>query len=252
MVWLSPFPHPPPLRPKFIAKRGKKNLTKNSLDVVPNSLGQVSSAIEGRRIRSSPTASTGRRSGSIQGRAFSAPRKHSVTRLRGERMSRDDVDDLTQALDESPRKVRKASLLGNREADGKESIRLEAEDDALPDLRRTLSLELGPRIQASTSGLAFEDDEGHGNDNHYDLWNTRAGTRSSSDNSQSRKMVLGRQQSEISFARKTNRAFGQEGWRNVAVEDSWVFFDVDADGMAGRRSRGGGGGGGVVVGRRSN
>ncbi|KAI9775908.1 MAG: hypothetical protein M1839_000697 [Geoglossum umbratile] len=200
----------------------------NSLDVVPNSLGQVSSAIEGRRALSS-SAGTARRSGSVQGRAFSAPRKHSVTRLLGERVSREEMDDLTQALDESPRKMRKASSLGNRETTGKEGSLLE-EEDVLLDLRRALSLDLtAPRIQASTSGLVFADEDDL--QKEVDLWSSRSG-------SNSRKVILGKQQNEISLARKSNRAFGQEGWRNVAAEDSYVFSDGTRGSRGGRESLG--------------
>jgi hypothetical protein len=139
------------------------------------------------------------------------------------------MDDLTQALDESPRKMRKASSLGNREATGKESSLLE-EEDVLQDLRRALSLDLtAPRIQASTSGLVFADEDDL--QKEVDLWSSRAG-------SNNRKVILGKQQNEISLARKSNRAFGQEGWRNVAAEDSYVFSDGTRGSRGGRESLG--------------
>ncbi|KAH0537797.1 hypothetical protein FGG08_005479 [Glutinoglossum americanum] len=226
----------------FIANNSYKKVRTLTLELVRwiGGYKHVSSAIEGRRAHSSPTG-TARRSGSVQGRAFSAPRKHSVTRLLGERVSREEMNDLTQALDGSPRKTRKAASLGNREAISKERIaRLSEAEDTLPSLRRAISLDPAPRIQASTSGLAFGNEEGE--DNNLDLWSARA--ESSGDRQQShRKLVLGRQQSEISLARKSNRAIGQEGWRNVAVEESFVFVDV---GVGTKGSSGG------IIGRRAS
>ncbi|KAH7070452.1 hypothetical protein BKA63DRAFT_579027 [Paraphoma chrysanthemicola] len=79
----------------------------NSLDVVPNSVAQVAMAIEEKRTanhyqrgRSSPRL--GRRpSQSVQGRAFAAPRMQSLDRMRARA---EDIQELGQVLDQSPRK----------------------------------------------------------------------------------------------------------------------------------------------------
>ncbi|KAF2742760.1 hypothetical protein M011DRAFT_481384 [Sporormia fimetaria CBS 119925] len=89
----------------------------NSLDVVPNSVAQVAAAIEERRTAracyqplTSPRRSR-RSSHSIQGLAFAAPRIQSLDRARAQA---EDLEDLTQTLERSPRKLepkRKNSLV---------------------------------------------------------------------------------------------------------------------------------------------
>ncbi|KAL6157919.1 hypothetical protein ACJBU6_03729 [Exserohilum turcicum] len=73
----------------------------NSLDVVPNSVAQVAQAIEEKRTaRHSPRL--GRRpSQSVQGRAFAAPRLQSLKRMRAQEEA---IQELSQALEQSPRK----------------------------------------------------------------------------------------------------------------------------------------------------
>ncbi|KAJ4304578.1 hypothetical protein N0V90_000104 [Kalmusia sp. IMI 367209] len=79
----------------------------NSLDVVPNSVAQVAAAIEEKRTahmyqRGQSPPRLGRRSSrSVQGRAFAAPRMQSLDRLRAQA---EDIQDLGQILDQSPRK----------------------------------------------------------------------------------------------------------------------------------------------------
>ncbi|KAF2125755.1 hypothetical protein P153DRAFT_299551 [Dothidotthia symphoricarpi CBS 119687] len=79
----------------------------NSLDVVPNSVAQVAMAIEEKRTahtyqRGSSPPRLGRRpSQSVQGRAFAAPRMQSLERMRARA---EDIQELGQVLDQSPRK----------------------------------------------------------------------------------------------------------------------------------------------------
>ncbi|KAF2824997.1 hypothetical protein CC86DRAFT_395356 [Ophiobolus disseminans] len=76
----------------------------NSLDVVPNSVAQVAIAIEEKRTaqrgQSSPRI-VRRPSQSVQGRAFAAPRMQSLERMRARA---EDIQELGQALEQSPRK----------------------------------------------------------------------------------------------------------------------------------------------------
>lgn len=95
----------------------------NSLDVLPNSVAQVAAAIEEKRLcqrrrapalesnrkhvrqrsNSSPARMTDidRRPSYTQGRAFAAPRQHSLDRQRAEQAQ---MDDLQHTIDNSPRK----------------------------------------------------------------------------------------------------------------------------------------------------
>ncbi|KAF2030600.1 hypothetical protein EK21DRAFT_111691 [Setomelanomma holmii] len=78
----------------------------NSLDVVPNSVAQVAMAIEEKRSanyqRGRSSSRLARRpSQSVQGRAFAAPRMQSLDRMRARA---EDIQELGQVLDKSPRK----------------------------------------------------------------------------------------------------------------------------------------------------
>lgn len=79
----------------------------NSLDVVPNSVAQVAMAIEEKRSAQasqraqSPTRLGRRPSQSVQGRAFAAPRMQSLERMRARA---EDIQELGQVLEQSPRK----------------------------------------------------------------------------------------------------------------------------------------------------
>lgn len=77
----------------------------NSLDVVPNSVAQVTAAIEEKRTHESfPRARSPSRLGrrpSAQGRAFATPRMQSLERMRAHA---DDLHKLANMLDCSPRK----------------------------------------------------------------------------------------------------------------------------------------------------
>ncbi|KZM24815.1 uncharacterized protein EKO05_0003453 [Ascochyta rabiei] len=79
----------------------------NSLDVVPNSVAQVAMAIEEKRTAhkhqrgQSPPQLGRKRSQSVQGRAFAAPRMQSLDRMRAQV---EDLQELGQILDHSPRK----------------------------------------------------------------------------------------------------------------------------------------------------
>ncbi|KAH9873193.1 hypothetical protein J1614_005591 [Plenodomus biglobosus] len=76
----------------------------NSLDVVPNSVAQVAMAIEEKRSHQriqSPNHLGRRPSQSVQGRAFAAPRMQSLERMRARA---EDIQEIGQVLDQSPRK----------------------------------------------------------------------------------------------------------------------------------------------------
>jgi hypothetical protein len=79
----------------------------NSLDVVPNSVAQVTMAIEEKRTTHtfqgghSPPQIAHKKSQSIQGRAFAAPRMQSLGRMRAHAR---DLQELGEILDRSPRK----------------------------------------------------------------------------------------------------------------------------------------------------
>ncbi|KAJ4406363.1 hypothetical protein N0V91_004571 [Didymella pomorum] len=79
----------------------------NSLDVVPNSVAQVAMAMEEKRTAhtyhrgNSPSRLGRKRSQSVQGRAFAAPRMQSLDRMRAQVQ---DLQELGKILDHSPRK----------------------------------------------------------------------------------------------------------------------------------------------------
>ncbi|KAL6709321.1 hypothetical protein ACN47E_001728 [Coniothyrium glycines] len=80
----------------------------NSLDIVPNSVAQVALAIEEKRtvhaLQHNPSSSSHLRrrpSLGVQGRAFAAPRMQSLDRMRARA---EDLQEIGQALDQSPRK----------------------------------------------------------------------------------------------------------------------------------------------------
>lgn len=84
---------------------------KNSLDVVPNSVAQVATAIEEKRgyhdvsTDGSPAHRIPRRPSttqSVQGRAFAAPRMQSLDRMRSQQQ---EILKLGEVLDSSPRKL---------------------------------------------------------------------------------------------------------------------------------------------------
>lgn len=83
------------------------DLDQNSLDVVPNSVAHVAMAIEEKRTAytsqrdPSPPRLGHKRSKSVQGRAFAAPRMQSLGRMRAQAR---DLQELAEILDHSPRK----------------------------------------------------------------------------------------------------------------------------------------------------
>ncbi|KAI9812174.1 MAG: hypothetical protein M1827_004840 [Pycnora praestabilis] len=139
----------------------------NSLDVLPNSVGQVAAAIDGKREHRSRGARKyhsrqSQSSHSVQGRAFSAARKHSLSRLTPQTVTSNDIRDLTNILDGSPRKVRKARSLeshhtqsnwvGDYESGGTRGHR---------NLHQASSATLrGPKLRAGTSGIGFTNSSG--------------------------------------------------------------------------------------------
>ncbi|KAH3932060.1 hypothetical protein HBI56_185980 [Parastagonospora nodorum] len=149
----------------------------NSLDVVPNSVAQVAMAIEEKRslhTHQRNPSMTRRPSQSVQGRAFAAPRMQSLERMRARA---DDIQDLSQALDQSPRKFtlhrtnsnwdyrtppsnRKGRILGDGEAaDLKDRLRRVCSNATVgskPNLHRDSSTR---SHRGTTSALGFREAE---------------------------------------------------------------------------------------------
>ncbi|KAL8783308.1 MAG: hypothetical protein Q9195_009429 [Heterodermia aff. obscurata] len=127
-------------------------LEPNSVDVPPNSLAQVATAIEYKHrdhvsINGSPYRYT-------PGRAFAAARERSYNKARAATLSSREIRDLTLRLDGSPRKIihRRSHMgAGFRNAPARNNR------DNLSTLRPRASLDsYGPSLQRSTSGLAFD------------------------------------------------------------------------------------------------
>jgi hypothetical protein len=152
----------------------------NSLDVVPNSVAQVAMAIEEKRSaqshqrgQSSPRLAR-HPSQSVQGRAFAAPRMQSLDRMRARA---EDIQELGQALEQSPRKYtlrrinsdwdyrtppsnRKGRILGDGEAadlkDRLRRVRSNATTGSKPNLHREGSTK---SRRGTTSALGFREAE---------------------------------------------------------------------------------------------
>lgn len=149
----------------------------NSLDVVPNSVAQVAIAIEEKRTcrrGQSPKHLSRRPSQSVQGRAFAAPRMQSLERMRARA---EDLQELGQALSESPRKQslrclnsnwdyhtppsnRKGRILGDGEAaDLKDQLR-RVRSNTTVSQRQALKRESSMRsARGTSSALGFREAE---------------------------------------------------------------------------------------------
>ena len=137
----------------------------NSVDVPPNSLAQVATAIEHKHrdhvsINGSPYRYT-------PGRAFAAARERSYNKARAATLTSKEIKDLTLRLDGSPRKIkhrRSHTGRGLREAPARDN----RDSNHSNNLRPRASLDsYGPALQRTTSGLAFD---------HSDKENIQAGT----------------------------------------------------------------------------
>ncbi|KAI9720862.1 MAG: hypothetical protein M1812_002701 [Candelaria pacifica] len=185
----------------------------NSLDVLPNSMGQVAAAIEAKRGQRSPGGRShqshrSQSSKSLQGRAFAAPRKQSLARLRNQSVTQEDIQNLTKVLDGSPRKIRKAlSFDVNHLKPIKKSDGLEMDDP--PKMQRNLRHAASaegrhPKLRSSTSGLGYTDTD------ETDSWNTKASPVNYWTQLETR------HQSELNNARR-NRSGSGEDWKNVVM-----------------------------------
>ncbi|CAF9940934.1 MAG: hypothetical protein HETSPECPRED_002685 [Heterodermia speciosa] len=124
----------------------------NSVDVPPNSLAQVATAIEYKHrdhtsINGSPYRYT-------PGRAFAAARERSYNKAKAATISSREIRDLALRLDGSPRKIKhRRSHLGG----GFRNTTARDNRDDHSTLRPRASLDShGPSLQRSTSGLAFD------------------------------------------------------------------------------------------------
>ncbi|MCJ1399537.1 hypothetical protein MMC11_002739, partial [Xylographa trunciseda] len=149
----------------------------NSLDIVPNSVAQVASAIEHhhhRRQRSNASRHTTSKSspnGSpnphsipmyryTQGGAFSAARRHSTEQLNvAAQRAEEVVDELTRELDGSPRKAGpkgRTEFRGHKHTASQESNNMK--ENAKPQRAKSHARRNEPRLMRSTSGLGFDYD----------------------------------------------------------------------------------------------
>ncbi|KAI9787301.1 MAG: hypothetical protein M1835_002820 [Candelina submexicana] len=186
----------------------------NSLDVLPNSMGQVAAAIEAKRGQRSPGGRSHRSQQSqsskgVQGRAFSAPRKQSLARLRNQSITQEDIQNLTKALDGSPRKIRKAlSFDVNHLKPAKRSEGLEVEQP--PTMTRNVRHVSSAdgrhfKLRSSTSGLGYTDTD------ETDSWNAKASPVNYW------AQLETKHQSELNNARR-NRGRSGDDWSNVVTE----------------------------------
>lgn len=197
----------------------------NSLDIVPNSIAQVAAAIESKRNsylrdESQPVSPF------FQGQAFTAPRRQSISIpdfCMSGAISANQVTSLTREVDESPRRLgRHGSKMQKHRVSTNASKRLGGEDNRVSmenqdpvhcHCRHRSSLSsIGPyklpRIQVSTSGLGFSEEE---LEHHPDIPRNN------------RESKEARQQMELSLARKRSKkemSKGPWGWRNAAEEAS--------------------------------
>ncbi len=177
-------------------------------------MGQVAAAIEAKRGQRSPGARSHRshRSQSsriVQGRAFSAPRKQSLARLRNQSFTQEDIQNLTKVLDGSPRKVRKALsfdvnyLKLKDKSDGPE---LEDPPRMMRNLRHVSSADgRHTKLRSSTSGLGYTDTD------ETDSWNTKASPVNYWTQLETK------HQSELNNARR-NRGGSGDDWKSVVTE----------------------------------
>ncbi|MCJ1432271.1 hypothetical protein MMC27_001627 [Xylographa pallens] len=147
----------------------------NSLDIVPNSVAQVASAIEHHHHRrqrsnasrhtaskSSPNGSPNPQSNPVyrytQGRAFSAARRQSTEQLNAAAQRAEEVvEELTRDLDGSPRKAGpkgRTGVRGHRFTTSKESNNMK--ENAKPHRAKSHVRLNEPKLMRSTSGLGFD------------------------------------------------------------------------------------------------
>lgn len=152
----------------------------NSLDVVPNSVAQVAMAIDEKRTAHtyqrghSPPRLSRKRSQSVQGRAFAAPRMQSLDRMRAQV---EDLQQLGAILDHSPRKYtirrvesnwdyhtppsnRKGRVVGDGEAaELQDRLRRVRSNETMGSKHHTLTRGTSGRSKRAESALGFREAE---------------------------------------------------------------------------------------------
>jgi len=179
----------------------------NSVDIPPNSLAQVAAAVE-HKHRDHPFR-TGSPYRFTAGRAFAAARERSYDQLRADTLPSSEVRLLSHNLGGSPSRVRhRRSHIGVNSG----SSRSTAPQSTRPASRPQSSLDVyGPKLQRSTSGMAFDDSEKE----------NRPVAQTSSPTKEKRKIrPFSRVESsvlrELDLTKK--RSSTLSGWRNVAAE----------------------------------
>lgn len=179
----------------------------NTVDVPPNSLAQVAAAVE-HKHRDHPSR-TGSPYRFTAGRAFAAARERSYDQLRADTLSSSEIRDLSRNFDGSPRKVRhRRSHVGVNSGSSRSTAPLPTR----PASRPQSSLDIyGPKLQRSTSGMAFDDSDKE----------NRSVAQTNSPTKEKRKSrPFSRLESsvlrELDLTKK--RSSTPSGWRNVAAE----------------------------------
>lgn len=179
----------------------------NSVDVPPNSLAQVAAAVE-HKHRDHPSR-TGSPYRFTAGRAFAAARERSYDQLRVDTLPESEVRVLSHNFDGSPRRVRhRRSHIGVNSG----SSRSTAPQSTRLASRPQSSLDVyGPKLQRSTSGMAFDDS---------DKENRPVAQTSSPTKEKRKSRPFSRLESsvlrELDLTKK--RSSTLSGWRNVAAE----------------------------------
>ncbi|MCJ1478330.1 hypothetical protein MMC13_007008 [Lambiella insularis] len=212
----------------------------NSLDIVPNSVAQVASAIEHRHLRRQRSTisrladSFGSPNGSLkpeqhspyrytQGKAFSAARRRSTEQCNTVSIEADGMEELTRRLDGSPRKAGpsgKSILAGHRPGVSRESNGMKENITPMRQDKHRFTVP-APRLMRSTSGLGFDNssDEEHeyvenGMGEYYHGMYRQKTKQTANDGPKPETEMLRRDRRSLDNIRPGG------GWRNVAVEYS--------------------------------
>lgn len=179
----------------------------NSVDVPPNSLAQVAAAVEYKH--KDHLFRTGSPYRFTNGRAFTAAREKSYDQVKAETLPTQDLQNLSRHLDSSPRKIKhRRSHVGVTTA----SSPSDYSRPKLPTPHPQSALDVyGPKLQRSTSGMAFSDSDKE----------NRSVVGDSSPTMEKRRTrpfsrVEGSVLRELDLAR--NRSSTLSGWKNVAAE----------------------------------
>lgn len=179
----------------------------NTIDIPPNSLAQVAAAVE-HKHRDHPFR-TGSPYRFTAGRAFAAARERSYDQLRADTLPSSEVRQLSHNVDGSPRRVRhRRSHIGVNSGSSRSTAPLSPRLASRPQS----SLDVyGPKLQRSTSGMAFDDS---------DKENRSAAQTNSPTKEKRKSRPFSRLESsvlrELDLTKK--RSSTLSGWRNVAAE----------------------------------